>query len=32
VPESGGIAAGGSTVYFGTYDGTLWAFGFPIPH
>jgi outer membrane protein assembly factor BamB len=32
VPESGGLAAGGSTIYFGTWDGTLWAFGFPIPH
>jgi len=32
VPETGGLAAGGSTVYFGSYDGTLWAFGFPIPH
>jgi outer membrane protein assembly factor BamB len=32
VSESGGLAAGGGAVYFGTYDGTLWAFGFPIPH
>jgi outer membrane protein assembly factor BamB len=32
IAESGGIAAGGSTVYFGTSDGALWAFGFPIPH
>jgi outer membrane protein assembly factor BamB len=28
----GGLSAGGSTVYVGTYDGTLYAFGFPIEH
>ncbi len=32
VPHNGGLAAGGSTVYFGTHDGTLWAFGAPIEH
>jgi hypothetical protein len=32
VPKSGGLAAGGSSIYFGTHDGTLWAFGFPIEH
>jgi outer membrane protein assembly factor BamB len=32
VPKSGGIAAGGSTIYFGTFDGNLMAFGFPIEH
>jgi hypothetical protein len=28
----GGLSAGGSTVYVGTHDGTLYAFGFPIEH
>jgi hypothetical protein len=28
----GGLAAGGSSVYLGTQDGTLYAFGFPIEH
>jgi hypothetical protein len=28
----GGLSAGGSTVYVGTFDGTLYAFGFPIEH
>jgi hypothetical protein len=32
VAKTGGMAEGGSTVYFGTQDGTLWAFGFPIEH
>ena len=32
VGEGGGLAIGGSTVYLGTKDGTLWAFGFPIEH
>ncbi len=32
VPKSGGLAAGGSSIYFGTNDGTFWAFGFPIEH
>lgn len=32
VSKIGGLAAGGSSVYFGTDDGTLWAFGFPIEH
>ena len=27
-----GLSAGGSRVYVGTYDGTLYAFGFPIEH
>ncbi|HXK03569.1 MAG TPA: PQQ-binding-like beta-propeller repeat protein [Verrucomicrobiae bacterium] len=30
--RNGGISAGGSQVYLGTYDGTLYAFGFPIEH
>ncbi len=30
--HSGGLSAGGSQVYLGTYDGTLYAFGFPIEH
>jgi outer membrane protein assembly factor BamB len=32
VAANGGIAIGGSAVYFGTHDGTFWAFGFPIEH
>jgi outer membrane protein assembly factor BamB len=32
VAPGGGLAAGGSAVYLGTQDGTLWAFGFPIEH
>ncbi len=32
VANSGGLAAGGGSLYFGTQDGTLWAFGFPIEH
>lgn len=27
-----GLAAGGSAIYLGTHDGTIWAFGFPIEH
>jgi hypothetical protein len=30
--SGGGLSAGGSQVYLGTYDGTLYAFGFPIEH
>jgi len=30
--HSGGLSAGGSQLYLGTYDGTLYAFGFPIEH
>ena len=30
--RGGGISAGSSQVYLGTYDGTLYAFGFPIEH
>jgi outer membrane protein assembly factor BamB len=30
--HSGGLSAGGSQIYLGTYDGTLYAFGFPIEH
>jgi outer membrane protein assembly factor BamB len=28
----GGLSGGGSQVYLGTYDSTLYAFGFPIEH
>jgi outer membrane protein assembly factor BamB len=28
----GGLTGGGSQLYLGTYDGTLYAFGFPIEH
>jgi outer membrane protein assembly factor BamB len=30
--HSGGLSAGGSQIYLGTYDGTLYAFGFPMEH
>jgi outer membrane protein assembly factor BamB len=30
--HSGGLAAGGSRLYVGAYDGTQYAFGFPIEH
>jgi hypothetical protein len=30
--HSGGLAAGGTRVYVGAYDGTQYAFGFPIEH
>ncbi len=30
--SQGGLSSGGSTVYLGTHDGTLYAFGFPIEH
>jgi outer membrane protein assembly factor BamB len=32
IAPGGGLAAGGSSVYLGTNDGNLWAFGFPIEH
>ena len=32
ISSLGGLAAGGSSVYMGTQDGTLYAFGFPIEH
>jgi hypothetical protein len=28
----GGLSAGGTQVFVGTADGTLYAFGFPIEH
>jgi outer membrane protein assembly factor BamB len=30
--KSGGLSAGGSQIYLGTSDGTLYAFGFPMEH
>lgn len=30
--HGGGLSGGGSQLYLGTYDGTLYAFGFPIEH
>jgi outer membrane protein assembly factor BamB len=30
--RSGGLSGGGSQLYLQTYDGTLYAFGFPIEH
>jgi outer membrane protein assembly factor BamB len=32
ISSLGGLAAGGSSVYLGTQDGTLYAFGFQIEH
>jgi outer membrane protein assembly factor BamB len=30
--HGGGLSGGGTQVYLGTHDGTLYAFGFPIEH
>ncbi len=30
--HSGGLSGGAGQIYFGTYDGTLYAFGYPIEH
>ncbi len=30
--HAGGLSGGGTQVYLGTHDGTLYAFGFPIEH
>jgi outer membrane protein assembly factor BamB len=30
--HGGGVSGGGTQIYLGTYDGTLYAFGFPIEH
>jgi outer membrane protein assembly factor BamB len=30
--HGGGISGASGQVYFGTHDGTLWSFGFPIEH
>jgi outer membrane protein assembly factor BamB len=32
VPRGGGLSGGGTQLYLGTYDGTFYAFGFPIEH
>jgi outer membrane protein assembly factor BamB len=32
VPRNGGISGGGTQIYLGTHDGTLYAFGFPMEH
>jgi hypothetical protein len=32
IAPGGGLAVGGSSVYVGTQDGVLWAFGMPIEH
>jgi outer membrane protein assembly factor BamB len=32
VPEGGGLSGGGTQIYLGTHDGTLYAFGFPMEH
>ncbi|MDE3196003.1 MAG: PQQ-binding-like beta-propeller repeat protein [Acidobacteriota bacterium] len=32
IPRSGALSSSGSQLYFGTYDGTFWEFGFPIEH
>jgi hypothetical protein len=32
VVRGGGLSGGGSQLYLGTHDGTLYAFGFPIEH
>jgi len=30
--HGGGLSGGGSQLYLGTHDGTLYSFGFPIEH
>jgi hypothetical protein len=30
--DSGGLSAGGSQIFLGTHDGSLYAFGFPMEH
>lgn len=32
VPRNGGLSAGGTQVFLGTHDGTIYAFGFPVEH
>ena len=32
IPRGGGLSGGGTQLYLGAYDGTLYAFGFPIEH
>ena len=32
IPRGGGLSGGGTQLYLGTYDGTFYAFGFPIEH
>jgi hypothetical protein len=32
VPRNGGLSGGGTQVFLGTYDGTVYAFGFPVEH
>ena len=32
VPHNGGLSAGGTQVFLTTYDGTIYALGFPIEH
>jgi outer membrane protein assembly factor BamB len=32
LPKNGGLSGGGTQVYLGTQDGTLYAFGFPMEH
>ena len=32
LPRNGGISGGGTQIYLGTHDGTLYAFGFPMEH
>jgi outer membrane protein assembly factor BamB len=32
VPRNGGLSGGGTQVFLGTHDGTIYAFGFPVEH
>jgi outer membrane protein assembly factor BamB len=32
LPRNGGLSGGGTQIYLGTHDGTLYAFGFPMEH
>lgn len=32
IPKNGGLSGGGTQVFLGTHDGTIYAFGFPVEH
>lgn len=32
LPRNGGVSGGGTQIYLGTHDGTLYVFGFPMEH
>jgi outer membrane protein assembly factor BamB len=32
LPRNGGLSGGGTQVFLGTFDGTIYGFGFPVEH